>query len=286
MSESLCALLVALWLLVALRLRSTPESRPTLVTLGLICGLATLARSELIVLVGFTLIIVFWVNPERRARSVLTTMAITGLVLAPWVVPNLVRFEQPVILSTNAGTTLRGANCDRTYSGREIGSWTVFCLVIDPETVRMETSRRDARWRTDGLSYAGDHTDRAVIVVAARIGRTLDLFGLDYQIDEDVRDGRPRTGSILGIGMFWLVTALAAFGIGRRRGLELAVLLAPVAVVAITTVMFYGGHRIRSPLEPVIVIGCASAIAVLLARRGANNQSSSGGQPGDLPSDG
>jgi hypothetical protein len=43
-------------------------------------------------------------------------------------------------------------------------------------------------------------------------------------------------------------------------------LLAPVLVSAITTVAFYGGHRIRSSAEPSIVIFAALAVGALIDR--------------------
>jgi hypothetical protein len=41
------------------------------------------------------------------------------------------------------------------------------------------------------------------------------------------------------------------------------VLLVPVLGVAFVTVVFYGSHRLRAPMEPVMVIAAASAMAGL-----------------------
>ena len=278
MSESLCTLLVSLWILLSLRMLVAdgggepvdeadvaPRRTWSFARLGIVCGLGVLARSELILLPLITAVLIWRSRHPDTARSITTVLVATAVVVAPWVVPNLVRFENPVVLSTNDGTTFRGANCDRTYHGREIGSWSVFCLVIDPDTVGMETSERSARWRADGLGYAADHAGRIPLVLAARVGRTLDLFGLDYQMDEDVRDGRPRLGSLIGVVSFWLLAPLAIWGVRRRHGLERWILVAPVLVVAVSTLAFYGGHRIRSPLEPVVVVGAALTIASVAA---------------------
>jgi hypothetical protein len=45
-------------------------------------------------------------------------------------------------------------------------------------------------------------------------------------------------------------------------------LLLPVIGVAFTTVVFYGGHRIRSPLEVSVVV----AVAVVVARIGGREE--------------
>ena len=44
-------------------------------------------------------------------------------------------------------------------------------------------------------------------------------------------------------------------------------LLTPVVGVAITTVLFYGAHRIRSPMEPVVVVLAAIALVSIAGRR-------------------
>lgn len=265
MSESFATLLVAAWLLAATAYHRGPSNRLA-IAVAAIGALAALTRSELAVLALVGLVLVLRDTSSPRAPAAGRYVAVLLVVVGPWVGPNLARFDEPVLMTTNDGTTLRGANCDRTYGGRELGSWSIFCLVIEPDLVRAEPSIRSREWRADGIGYAVDHLDRVPVVVAARIGRTLDLFGWSYQIDEDVRDDRPRWGSIMGIAAFLAAAPFAAMGIARQRGRPRRLLLVPVATVAVTTVAFYGGHRIRAPLEPVVVIGAAFAV-VELARR-------------------
>jgi asparagine N-glycosylation enzyme membrane subunit Stt3 len=59
---------------------------------------------------------------------------------------------------------------------------------------------------------------------------------------------------------FWILGPLAVVGAFRPRRLHRAVLLLPILVVAATTVVFYGGHRIRASAEPAIVVLAAYAI--------------------------
>ena len=47
-----------------------------------------------------------------------------GVVLAPWVVRNLVTFTDTTYISTGAGLALSGANCNQTYYGSNLGSWS------------------------------------------------------------------------------------------------------------------------------------------------------------------
>jgi hypothetical protein len=66
---------------------------------------------------------------------------------------------------------------------------------------------------------------------------------------------------------WWVVAAVAVVGLRRIDGPARAVLLAPVIAVGITTVLFYGAHRIRSPLEPVVTVAAAVAVAGVVERR-------------------
>ena len=266
MSESPGALGVALWMLAAL----VWQARPTPVwaaVMGVAAGVAALTRPELGVLMVAGVVAAWWLGGERRWLMAALAAAAGLLVLAPWVAFNLERFERPVILTTNDGTTIRGANCDRTYEGRALGSWAVECLVIDPDVAGMEGSLRGARWRSDGIEYARDHAGRIPVVVLARLGRSLDLYGLGYQVDEDRRDGRPRLGSWAAIVSFWVLAALAVVGQRRATRFGRFVLWAPVVAVLLTAVVFYGGHRVRTAMEPSVVLGAALAVVALVERR-------------------
>jgi hypothetical protein len=259
MAESAAALLVSVWLLLGLRWRSSPTVGRSLAW-GAAGGLAALARSELALLAVAGVLLV--ALALRHWPAVIAVAAASVIVVAPWVAWNATRFDRVVLLSTNDGTTLRGANCDETYTGSAIGSWVLDCLVHDGgRTVRLETSVRAARWRGEGLDYARAHAGRLPVVLTARVGRMLDVYGLSWMVAEDVRDDRPRWGSWLGIGSWWVLAPFATVGLARvRRPFERALVVAPVVVVVLTTIAFYGGHRIRSPMEPVVAVGAALSL--------------------------
>ena len=282
MSESPGALSVALWMLAAL----VWQARPTAVwaaVMGVAAGVAALTRPELGVLMVAGVVATWWAGGDRRWLMAALAAAAGLLVLAPWVAFNLGRFERPVILTTNDGTTLRGANCDPTYEGRALGSWAIECLLIDPDIAGMEGSRRGARWRSDGIEYARDHAGRTPVVVLARLGRSLDLYGLGYQVDEDMRDGRPRLGSWAAIVSFWVLAALALAGQRRATPFGRFVLWAPVAAVLLTAVVFYGGHRVRTAMEPSVVLGAALAVVALVDRRLGPGSGTASSPPASAP---
>jgi ABC-type uncharacterized transport system permease subunit len=82
----------------------------------------------------------------------------------------------------------------------------------------------------------------------------------------DVGEERERLATWAGVVSFWIIAPIAVIGALRLRRLHLAVLLLPFAVVAATTVVFYGGHRIRASAEPVIVVLAACALDRLRGR--------------------
>lgn len=281
MSESPSMLVISLGLWSTAVWWRTRSRRSLLVT-GAIFGLAGLARSEaLLLLILFGLVVVVEERRDRLDRpssasrlgpAVARAAAAVGVglvVVAPWVAFNLSRFERPVYLSTNDGTTLLGANCPASYHGPGIGGWAFSCLQSeDPIHVDLEEpSVRADRRRDLGLRYARAHERELPRVVAARIGRSLSVVSLPELVDIDVGDERARWSSWAAIVGFWVMAPLTVVALARGDRRTRTVLVLPIIVVAVATVAFYGGHRIRSTEEPALVVGAALAIDGLLTRR-------------------
>jgi 4-amino-4-deoxy-L-arabinose transferase-like glycosyltransferase len=279
MSESISTLCVAAVLLSALRWRAAPSTIRAVV-LGSSLGLAALARSELVLAVPLVALWCLW--PNRRAwRQPLLVMVAAGVTVAPWAVFNLTRFERPVLLTTNDGTTLGGTYCDEAFHGPDLGNWSLLCVADPPGVLSDEDpSVRSARLRSQAFAYAREHIDRLPVVVAARLGRSVDLFGLDRLVDQDEGEERYRWASWAGIATWWVLAPLAVVGLRRIDRVSRRLLLVPVVTVLVTTVLFYGAHRIRSPLESTVVVGAAVAIATWSATRWPTRPSA---DAGDIP---
>jgi 4-amino-4-deoxy-L-arabinose transferase-like glycosyltransferase len=271
MSESVSCLVVALAMWALLVWADKPTLRGA-VLVGVAIGLGTLARSEVILFLPAAAI-VMWVVGRRAGlfRHWLPVLAATGVVVAlllPWMIFNLVRFEKPILLTTNEGGALLGANCDDAYFGPSQGGWSLLCLVNDPgNNPDEDPSMRAARQRREALSYARAHLSTLPKVELQRIGRSLDLFALGDMVRGDVGEERERWAAWAGIVSFWLLAPMAAIGARVIRRRDRAVLLIPVMIALVTTVVIYGGHRIRSTAEPSIVIMAAIAIDHWTARR-------------------
>lgn len=284
MSESLAALLVTGALVLLLPL-PTARARDAVVP-GLVIGLAALTRSELALFAPLA----WWVFARSgagrrdvvRASAALTVTAV--LVVAPWTVFNLVRFERPVLLTTNDGTTLLGAYCVETFDGPFTAGWYVGCVVnhlsYDPAE---EPSVRSARQREAALEFmrerAGDLPEMAV----RRVARTFDLTAVDQLIAQDVGEEREEWAVRAGIVSFVLLAPLAVVGAMRVRRRDLRVLALPVVTTVLVSTLFYGAHRFRTPMEPVVLV--LAAVTVVDLARSARPQADRTTPPQRVPHD-
>jgi hypothetical protein len=270
MSETLAILCVVVVIIAAYRAWERPSPR-RFVEVGAAVGLATLARAEALMLVGLlTLPLAAWAPQLRGARPRLgrlgLAVAATVVVIAPWVLYNMARFQEPATLSTQMGPTLEAANCDDTYSGPAIGSWSVRCATQWGDRDR---SVLDGVTRRNALDYIGDHTDRLPAVVTARVARTFGLGHVDSQVHFDkFAEGRPLGASWAGVAVYYAVAVGAVAGVVvlRRRRVPSFPLTSAIVNVAITIVVFYGSTRFRAPAEPALVLLAAVAADAVLVR--------------------
>ena len=256
-SESLYAPLIALALLLAYERR--------FVLLGVTLGLATLTRSEAVLLLPLLLIAM----PRPRLRPAVVVVACCLVVVAPWLVRNWSEFGHP-LLSTNEGSLVYGANCDAAYYSRQIGTWPCYPrLTVTPGRDEADVS---SELRSTGLDYAHDHSGRVPAVMGVRLLRTFDMWSPNRATRLEAAIGnRDVTAYRAGVALYFLLAPLAVAGalILRRRGEALAVLLAPLALVVIVALLGYGTPRFRVPAEiPIVVLAAVAIDAVVRARRG------------------
>lgn len=270
MSETLALFLGVVVSLLAYRAWDRPSGW-RFAALGAAIGLASLARAEAALLLVLLLVpLAVWVPQLAGWRPRLQRAALAAVValavMAPWVVPNLVRFEHPATLSTQMGPTLEVGNCDETYSGPFLGAWSFDCASSVGSTDR---SVLDRSTRERALTYVGDHLDRLPVVVAARLGRTFGLYAPLRQLDFDVfAEARPLPAARGGLGLYYVAALAAVGGIValRRRGVPSFPLTVWLVNVAITVVVFYGSTRFRAPAEPFLVVLAAVGVDSFVER--------------------
>jgi hypothetical protein len=196
-------------------------------------------------------------------------------IFTPWWAYDIPRFSEPVLFSSELGSTLAGANCATTYSGPLIGSWSLACTAavkIQPGT---DPSQQDYQLRHAAITYAEDHTSQLPGVAAARVGRELGLFHAFQQIDLEWAElGRPRLPATVGLFAFYGVAVAATGGawLLRRRRIPLLPLWAIAADVVLSAVATFGETRYRTSLDVVLVVFAGVCLAEVDRRFGGTRR--------------
>jgi len=264
MAESLTTMMVAGSLWAAFRYRRSPSLRIG-AELGVWVGLAALARAESLLLIPLLVVPLTWVAHVGRVR--LSRLAVIGavsaLVLAPWVVPNLFRFNDPVVMSTNDGSTLIGANSPQTYRGSAIGFWSLeYSESLD--TAGLDQSEVSGVYRRAAADYVKQNLGQVPAVVAARVGRVWSVFRPFQMADFNQGEGRELWASYLALVGYYLMIPMALLGWRRLRDdIWHWPFVAMIVHVTLIGAAFYGIPRFRVPAEVVLVVLAAVGLSWL-----------------------
>lgn len=289
MSEGLFAFLATAVTLAAYNYSRVRSVRAA-INLGTSIGLAVLTRDAAEILLVVLVVPLVLTGPAIGVRPrlvrLLSAFAAAGVVVSPWVLRNLVTFDRPVIISTGNGTLL-GANCPPAYFGGGIGQWYQSCYnsISIPAGADESVSNDEAQHA--GVTYARDHLSRLPLVVAARIGRTWELYQPLTDTNSNRDDGRPHWAALLSLWSYYPVLLCAAAGMTHliQRHKPVLPLTAQFAAVIITSATVWGSVRFRAPAEPILA--ALAAIAVCLGfpgRRPLTNNAQSGGSASPLSS--
>jgi 4-amino-4-deoxy-L-arabinose transferase-like glycosyltransferase len=263
LAETLYGPIVAFTLVVAWDLGERPSIwRAALLGVGI--ALATLTRSEALLLLPLLALPLAWRGPAGRARWLRLggVVAACAVVLAPWVIRNWSVFDRP-LLSTNDGALLAWTNCDQTYHGEFLGYLVPEC----GPPVTGDEAEQASKLSRHGLDYARDHAGRLPVVMAARLLGTWSFYD-PFRFPDP---GRNETVLKVGILFYYVLFALAVVGAValRRRGRPLWVLLAPVLTVCLVAMATYTSIRLRYLAEiPLVVLAAAGAVALSARVRG------------------
>jgi 4-amino-4-deoxy-L-arabinose transferase-like glycosyltransferase len=257
MPETLAGLLGAAVVLVAVDAARRPSTR-TWILLGAVCGLAVLTRAEAVLLLA-VVVLPAALAGGRSWRAVVVPLVAAAVVVAPWLLRNVARFDRFVPVSTNAGSVADGANCDAAYGGDLLGYWQFGpgCFegfTQDELADADEASVADAHRRA-GIDYAVDHAGDWPKVAAARLGRTLAVFRPGQQADLGALEGRRQGADLAGYVLLWLSVPLAAVGAWRLRLGARPWWVPAAAVVAVwgSTALTYGNPRFLALAQPSLL---------------------------------
>jgi hypothetical protein len=280
MSETVTSVIVVAALYVAVT--SLREPTPMRVAiLGALCGLAALARAELILFVPLLAIPIAWHKPNRW-RRVLTSVLAAVIVITPWVAYNESRFKDPTFISTNDGIALAGSNCAPVYSGKGIGLTTFQQGCLSDPPPPGDQSQVAKVYRERAFHYMRTHAGRAVLVAFVRVGRTWSVFRPFDMVTFNENEGRPAWATRLGIFVFYPTLLFAIAGCvllwKRRKRWFLWILLVPAIVVTLSSAATYGQTRFRAAAEPSLAVLAAVAVVALVDRVKGEGRTR-GGQP-------
>ena len=269
LSEVLVLPLVALAIWMAYRYLARPRAGLA-AALGFLVGLLALTRPELVVLVAALLVPLVLlagrstVGLRRRLVWVLVGAGVTAATILPWTAYSSARSEHPVFLSTNFGSTAYVANCPGAYEGEHLGAINPKCWGdLYRRTTKGDGSSIDIKLRGLAIKYARDNLGRVPIVLAAREGRTWDVYRPFQQNHLDAQFDKTEVWVYdLALFSYWLLlpAAIAGVVVLRRRHVPVFVLLSFGVVVVIATAITLGQTRIRTPAEVPIVILAAVGI--------------------------
>jgi hypothetical protein len=256
---------------------------------GLLAGVLMLVRSEdlltAVVLVPVAVLVAPAVSMRRRATQVATVVVVAAAVLAPWVVRNYETFTPRVLLSSNDGKTLAGANCGTTYRGPLIGYWEYSCIGHDA-LANSDEAEYDKVSRAEGTKYLRSHLGRLPLVVGARVARAWGLFDPLQQARLDSLQSRSIGWQQFAWPESLLLLLMAIPGMVRLRRDRFAFVLVagPFIISTIVVASTFGNPRYVVAATPSLCVGAALTVVALSDRMGARRRR--GAPEGDGGSDG
>ena len=244
------------------------------------CALAMLSRSELALLVVFLFLPLMLVTRPADAHTRWKWLGAGALALAvvvgPWVVFNLTRFDRPEFLSDNFGYTLLTATCDTTYYGTNTGYWDFGCAFDyynEIDAAHHDRSRNDALFRDKAVDYIKAHKKRVPVVALARVARFTGIWDLTHNFDQvhkdEIVEGREDFVAWGGMIGWFVMLPFAIYGLVamRRRHITLIPVLAPYAAVLVAVVFLFYMNRYRASTEAVLCLLAAVGVDALLSQR-------------------
>ena len=153
-----------------------------------------------------------WGNWRRAVAWLAVAIVVLLLVVMPWTIFNLGRFQRPVLLSNGFGPAVAEANCEPTYYGPDIGYGELACLY---PFYGGDQSVTDGKYLHNGVKYAESHLSRVPLVVFAREGRTFGFWNPFQQTSIDAQWMGTWVGvTRLAMISYWLLLPPAAWGRG------------------------------------------------------------------------
>jgi Dolichyl-phosphate-mannose-protein mannosyltransferase len=273
-SESVYLIVICAVLLLALRAVRRPTFRWFL-ALGVVAGIATLTRSEallLVIFVGLPAVFLATGDWRRRAWCFAALLAGVLLIVTPWVVRNAVQLDGPA-LSTNTGVTLIGSYCGEMFQpGPRFGSWSLQCAFRESAAIILTEGAKppvagDRRLVGRAIDLARDRARQLPSMMAAHVGRLWGFYHPGDQVTFEDRTTHNHALQTAGQYVHWALLAFVILGIAVARPREWLLIAGPMLMVTVNAAVFYGSTRMRAGAEPSLALFAAMGIVWLVTRR-------------------
>jgi 4-amino-4-deoxy-L-arabinose transferase-like glycosyltransferase len=263
LSETMAIFATALTLWFAYGFVEQPTVRNA-IFLGLATALCALSRTEMTLLFVALVVPLALFARELTTRDRVKLVAVSwvagAVLIAPWVVFNLTRFEEPTFMTSGTGSALSAGSCDEAWYGRNIG---YYAACFQGPWIEGDESERDVEPRRQAIDYTKDHLRRLPLVAAARVGRLWSVFKPGQTTTYDWQlEGRGRVASWVGLFAYYAVAGFAIAGlvVMRRRRVPILPLVAVIVVATIAAATTFGVTRYRAPAEVALVLAAAYAV--------------------------
>lgn len=272
LTETLFVTLMLAAIAAVLADRAAGGDRRVLVAAGVLCGLATLTRSNapaLIVPLAIAVATTGAGTRPLRARlgRAAALVAIAAVVVAPWTIRNALELDGFAPVTTEAGSALAGTYNDATRTDPDWpGAWqppgplrelrgTLAPVRGDEPAEQRALMRRSLRYMADHPVYVAEVGGRNAWRLSGLAGdgwwhfsgRTLSLPGW--------------TADVSGVAfLLFLAVAIAGAFTAAARAAPRWLWLMPVLML-LSVVFIVGETRFRAPVDPFVVLLAALALA-------------------------
>jgi 4-amino-4-deoxy-L-arabinose transferase-like glycosyltransferase len=239
---------------------------------GLLVGAATLVRPQGLLLLP-PLLLLTWVSarPDRGKRAILV---VTGcaLALAPWTWRNYQVHDAFVLVATNGGRTLYGANNDRVLNEHALNGFWIATETLPGREMVVSAPSELAADRTErmlGTEWIQSHPAGFLRLSIYKIRNVL----LPWDFGTTSRRYRLMMlvcmGPILGLILLGFVRTAQWWRMPASTRPAWISLHAGVAMILALTIVFYGFSRFRDTYMPWLVAYAAIGTLLLAARAGS-----------------
>jgi 4-amino-4-deoxy-L-arabinose transferase-like glycosyltransferase len=268
LTEPLFTALVLAGVLALLEYRLGDRQARWLLVAGACAGLAGLTRGNGLAVIAALALGAWVVRPRLSLRSLAAPAAVVAagvLVIAPWTLRNAFVLDAFVPVTTQSGTALAGQYNDAAKDNDWgwVGPWGLpqYRSLFDGEPVgEVEVNRQF----TDGaVDYIADHPGA---LAAAALRNTLRVFSVDNPVELERSSaavlGKPRDLAQASVYAFWVLAPLALAGAFSPLARRMPGFVWAILPILLASVVFVGGNaRYREPLEPILILLAAAAVA-------------------------